>query len=446
MRAVPPAIALLGLLLASACASLPGGRLVQGVVSGEGLGGGRITQQELREALVGYASRFEATVIATADTISAGTKDPMIQRRALRWKLGVTPVVNQAAFLAEPEAAYVAMLTVATSVHEFLTSGGGIDAFGEQQQLAVDASTELLNAAIELGDSFLTKQQLARVTSEVKTLVQKQPIRGEFVAEQVQTLVTASEASPIFDWVTAIPLSPFRALQGVDQGAQAIREFNDTALQFSRTVAVMPRLIRWNLELLALDVSHQGEIGASLESFDALARSAESISLTAQALPETLRELLAEAERTGQSLAPLSASLERSAGAVAAAGAAWGGLVDELRKPPADGSPPGRPFDIREWEQTAAQITSAATELRALLDSLQTATSGDTLAPAVAQLSAQADRVEASSRSLVNLAAWRGLQLILVFFVLLFLYRRLEVWLARRAADTLRSPLPRDRG
>jgi len=446
MREALPAIALLVLLLASACASLPGGRFVAGVMRGEGVGGGRITQEELRERLVQYASRFEATVIATADTISAGTRDPLIQRRTLRWKLGLTPVVNQAAFLAEPEAAYVAMLMVATSMHEFLTTGGGVDAFGEQQQVAVDASTELLAAAVELGESFLTQQQLARVTSDVQTLVHKQPIRGEFVAEQVQSLVTATESSPIFDWVTAIPLSPFRALQGVDQGAQAIREFNDTAMQFSRTVAGMPRLIRWNLELLAFDVSQQGDIGASLQSFDALARSAESISQTAQTLPETLRELLAEAERSGQSLAPLSASLERSATAVATAGAAWGGLVEELRKPPADGSPPGRPFDIREWEQTALRITSAAAELRALLDSVHTVAGSDTLAPQIARLTAQVDRVETSSRSLVNLAAWRGLQLILVFFVLLFLYRRVEVWLARRGADTLRPPLPRDRG
>jgi hypothetical protein len=445
MRAAPPAIALLVLLLAGGCARIPGGRYVTGVVTGEIGGGGRITQQELREALVQYASRVEATVIATADTIAAGTSSPVIQRRSLRWKLGIIPVVNRAASLAEPEAAYVAVLTVATSMHEYLTTGAGASVFGEQQQLAVDASTELLDAAVALGDRFLSKQQLARVTSEVQTLVHQQPIRGEFVAEQVQSLVAATESSPIFDWVTAIPLSPFRALQGVDQGAQAIREFNDTAMHFSRTVAAMPQLIRWNLQLLAFEVSQQGEIAASLEGFDALARSAESISLTAQALPETLREVLAEAERSGQSLAPLAASLERSATAVATAGAAWGGLVAELRKEE-PGEPPGRPFDIREWEQTAIQITSAATELRLLLDSVQTTASGEALAPPIAQLSAQVDRLDASSRSLVNLAAWRGLQLILVFFVLLFLYRRIEVWLARRAADTLRPPLPRDRG
>ena len=437
MRATWLAIALGLLPIVSACASIPGGRYVAGVVTGEGLGSGRITQQELREALVQYASRFEATVIATADTISAGTRDPLVQRRALRWKLGVTPVVNEAAFLSEPEAACVAMLTVATSMHEFLTVGGGVEAFGEQQKLAV---------AIEVGDRFLDEKELARVTREVETLVRAQPIRGEFVAETVQSLVTATEANPIFDWVTAIPMSPFRALQGVDQGAQAIREFNDTAMEMSRIVASMPRLVRWNLELLALDLGQQRNIASGLEDFDSLARSAESLSQTAQVLPERLRELLAEAERTGQSLGPLTQSLERTATAVAAAGTAWGGLVEQLDKPPADPSQPSRPFDIREWEQTAAQVTAAASELRTLLGSVQTLAGSNSLAPPIAELTAQVERVEASSRSLVNLAALRGLQLILAFFVLLFVYRRVEGWLARRTVGTLRPPLPRDRG
>ena len=56
-----------------ACRSIPGGRFVAGLATGD-FGSGRITQQELREALVQYASRFEATVVATADTISAGTQ------------------------------------------------------------------------------------------------------------------------------------------------------------------------------------------------------------------------------------------------------------------------------------------------------------------------------------------------------------------------------------
>ena len=432
-RRAGPLAGLCLLLLLGACRSLPGGRFVAGLATGD-FSSGRITQEELRQALVQYAGRFEATIISTADRISAGTRDPAIQRRTLNWKLGMTPVVNQVAFMSQPKAAYVGMLTIATSMHDFLTTGGGVDVFGDQQKLAVDASTDLLAAAIALGNRFLTTKELAHVTADVEALVRAQPIRGEFVPEKVQGLVTASESSPIFGWVTAIPMSPFRALQGVDQGAQAIRAFNDTAMEMSRMVAGMPRLIRWNMELLALDVSQQGGIESSLASFDTLARSAESLSQTAESLPESLRVLLAEAERTGQSLAPLSQSLERSATAVAEAGKAWGGLVAGLSKPPADPTKPSRPFDIREWEQTAAQISSAATEMRALLESVGTLAGSETLAGPLAELTARVERVEAGSRSLVNLAALRGLQLILAFFALLFVYRRIESWLGRRAA------------
>jgi hypothetical protein len=446
MRAFQLASSVCLLLLVTACSSLPGGQYLSDAVTGGGFGSGRITQEQLRDALVQYAGRFEATVIAAADKISAGTRDPLIQRRTLRWKLGVTPVVNQAAFLNEPEAAYVAMLTLATSMRDFLTTGGGVSAFGEQQSLAVEASLELHTGAVELGKRFLSEKELARVTRDVEAVVAARPIRGEFVAERIQNLVVSTGNSATFAWVTEIPLSPFTALRGVDQGAQAMREINETAREMSRIVSAMPLLMRWNLELLTFELGQQGDIASALESFDSFARSAESLSQTAQVLPESLRGLLAETDSVGQSLAPLSQSLERTAAAVAAAGNAWGGLVAELSKPPADPSQPSRPFDIRDWEKTAAQVTSAAAELRTLLDSLQAFATSDALGPPLAELTARVERVEAGSRSLVNLAALRGLQLLLTFFVLLFVYRRIEGWLALRAADTLRSPQPRDRG
>jgi hypothetical protein len=74
------------LLQLGGCRSIPGSRTVGNLVTGRGVGSGRITQQELRQALVQFASRFEATVVA-APTRSRSTQDPGTQRRALRWKL-----------------------------------------------------------------------------------------------------------------------------------------------------------------------------------------------------------------------------------------------------------------------------------------------------------------------------------------------------------------------
>lgn len=210
-------LAALALVLASGgCGSIPGGNYVSNLAA-KTFQPGRISREELREALVQFASRFEATVVATADTITVGTQDPVIQRRALRWKIGMSPAINQAAFQPDALAAYVAMLTLATSLDEYLTTGGGKAAFGDQQSLAVEASGEIAAAARDLGHRFLDEKDLQRVTRQVEMLVAEQPIRGEFVAETVQKLVTTSASNPAFDWVTAIPMSPFRALQGVDE-------------------------------------------------------------------------------------------------------------------------------------------------------------------------------------------------------------------------------------
>ncbi|MFO0688003.1 MAG: hypothetical protein U0900_04805 [Myxococcota bacterium] len=417
-------------LLLVGCRMIPGSQAVADF-AGQTIQKGRISEDELREALLQFAGRFESTVIATANSIASGTTDVAIQRRTLRWKLGMTPAITDATFLKEPEAAYVALLTLAKSLEEYLTTGSGRDVFAEQQPIAVAASRELVAAAVDVGHRFLDEKQLARVTTEVEALVRAQPIRGEFVAEKVQSLITASAMSPIIDWVTAIPMSPFRALQGVDHGAQAIHEFNDTAMQMTRVVDSMPRLIRWNLQLLALDLSQQGNIESGVESFATLARSAESLSRTAEALPDTLHALLAEAERSGRSIEPLAKSIEGSASAVAAAGEAWGGLVAELSKPPRDPSRPSRPFDVREWQQAAAEIGTAATELRALIEATRTLASSEALTGPLGELTMRLDRAESGAQALVDRAAWRALQLILVFFGLLFAYR-----LASHALDT----------
>jgi hypothetical protein len=421
--------------LIGGCNVIPGARAVGNMMTGA-MGSGRLTEEELRQELVEYASRFEATVVATATQISLDSRDPEIQRKALRWKLGVVPLMNDTVFLPEPESAYVAVLAIAASMDHFLAAGAGAEAFGDMQPRAVSACDDLLAAARELGTRFLDEREHARVLAEVDRLVAAQPMREDFVAEGVQTLVARTQTSGAFDFVTAVPLAPFRALTGVDEGAQAIREVNETAMHATRIAASMPTLLRWNVELLALDLGRQASFESLVASLDAVTRSAENVSRTAEMLPDTLRGLLDQVDASGRSLAPLAASLEQTASAIGAAGTSWKELVVEVQKQlpdPAEAAA-SRPFDVREWEATAAQVSTAAAELRALLDSTRGLVGSGELPAAVEAVAARVEQVEAGSRDLIDLAAVRALQLIAVFFVLLFSYRRLESWLAGRRA------------
>ena len=142
------------------------------------------------------------------------------------------------------------------------------------------------------------------------------------------------------------------------------------------------------------------------------------------AVPQA-RGLVGDAHGASEQLAPVIEALERTAGQAQQAGVAWAALVAEVRKPeppPAPGET-RREFDIHDYERTAAQLPAAAGEIRGMLSDLR-------------DLHPLLEKVEGSGRTLVDLASWRVLELMLAFFALLFVYRRIEARLiARRGAD-----------
>lgn len=449
------------LVLAGGCRSLPGAASVRSLLWPWGSAGEEFTEADLREDVSAYAARFSATVSATADEIRAASTDAERKRRALLWKIRIVPIAGEAAFISDPERAYVALFALAIAQRAYLVSGAGGRVFGDAQDLAATVSEELVTEARKIGTRFLTPAQQAQLDEQVTALATQHPIRGIFVPETVQAAVDATAPGGSFDWMISLPLAPFRALEGVDAGAQAIREFNATAQSFTRIVADLPQHLRWNAELFSYELEQQPAVESVRASLDSTARSADVFAQAVAGLPVALREQAAslfdqieagqrELQRTlaearglagdagvaGERLTPLAQSLERAAAQVQQAGDAWTALVEQARAPgppPPPGAPPARPFDITEYARAAEQVTLAATETRALLADVRTLGGGEEIAPGFGRLEQALGRVEGGGRSLVNLAAWRILELMLAAFVLVFAYRRIEARLARAA-------------
>jgi hypothetical protein len=452
------------LVLATGCSSIPGYASLRRVFGG-GMTGNQFTSEDLRDDLAAYAARFSATVVAAADQIASESSDPELQRRALLWKVRIIPLVDQAGFVLDPEQAYVALFALATAQQQYLRDGVGKDLFGEEQSVAMDAADDLVVAARNIGTRFLSVEQQARLEDQVQALATSRPIRGVFVPETVQAVVSAVAPGGAFDWVIHYPLAPFRALEGVDAGAQAIRDFTVTAQRFNQLLGNLPQHMRWNAELLAFELEQRPTVSSARASLETLAQSSADFSHAVGSLPENLRaqaslliqqleagqgelqRTLAEARGlvsdTGgasQQLEPLAAALERTAAKVEQAGAAWGALLEEARKPsPASAGEPARPFEILDYERTATQIGAAATELRGLLVEARGLDGAESSGGLVERLTATLDRVEGGGRSLVNLAAWRVLELMLAGFALFFGVRRIETYLAARRASGLKG-------
>lgn len=409
-RRLPVPLALALLVAAPGCASLP----FRLPFTGSGLERG-VTQEELSDELNAYASRFGGLVSTAGEEIVAGSDDPTIRRRTLLWRLRLVPAVQEAAFLPDPRAGYVRVVTIAVMMRRYLTDGDGRALFGAAQPIAATASELLEEDAFAIGTRFLTPGEVDAVRREVYGLADRFPIVGtQFSLVRARQAVQAVPTSNVLTEVMALPLSPFRALQGVDSGAAAVREFNQTARRFSTIVAGMPEELRGEMLLLLYDAEELRAIRQGLASMEQAAAGVERASLAMERLPaelratldEQVRALLAESEgalgEAAHAVAQareLAAPLQETATQLREASALWREILGS--HDPGPRGPDERPFDVREWEAAARAVGASAAELRGLAAELQ-GFSG----------SAGLDRL-----------FWRAVALLAVFFALLLLHR-----------------------
>jgi len=391
MRPLP---LLLVLLATTSCAVL--GKVGRGVTSLYP-GQGQVTQEELRSNLIEFSSSFTVQVTEAADRISVQTTQPRVRRLSLLWKIRMPPLAQLAASDANPRTGYVEMLTVAVAQRQYFEApDAGANLFGPQQSIAVEAAHAIEKGALALGASFLPPDKLDELHDDIGELARQHPIRGEFLRESIATGLSKAETSGVFDDIISIPMAPFKAIAGVESGAQAIHQFNATAAQFTEIVDQLPQRLRWQMELLSYDLQEQGGVlEQSLKSFDMMAQSADRLSLVAEQAPEDMRQTIvsisheleqrsatlkalledyrAAIESTGTTvdkLAPLVDGIARTSEQLNQAGAAWNDVMTQVNAPsppPPPGSPPPRPFDILDYEKTAVAFRGTAEELRAVL-------------------------------------------------------------------------------
>jgi hypothetical protein len=134
---------------------------------------------------------------------------------------------------------------------------------------------------------------------------------------------------------------------------------------------------------------------------------------------DAARAALGEASGTAKSFEPVAAALERTSEQLRQAGVAWTEMVSAVRGPADEaakdkGEP--RPFDIQDYARTAVEINQAAAQLRGLVAETQAA-SGEL------------------TRRIVDHLAWRVFELVVAFFGVLFVYRRVDGWFSARRAS-----------
>jgi hypothetical protein len=170
-------------------------------------------------------------------------------------------VVHAIAAGSQPQRDYLALVYLTRTMKLYLTVGDGKDIFGEQQTVAVEAAAELDKMAMDIGEEFLDPEQMQKLRTNVQAYAEKNPIRGpEFSLELARKSIQVIDQSKEFSWVSSVPLSPFGAMSGMNAIPSAIRDLSRTLWVTSHIVKHLPRLSRWQTELLLFDVENRKSV------------------------------------------------------------------------------------------------------------------------------------------------------------------------------------------
>ncbi len=250
-------------------------------------------------------------------------------------------------------------------------------------------------------------------------------------------------------------LDPFAGLSPTTVAIQQSRELAERVVAYAERA---PTLMRWQAELLALQVQEQPAPQELLANTTRVSRSIETISKTVEGLPELVnaqreaaiaqlfagvaseREaILADLEAKTSTVETLLGQLRETMNAGGAMGTSLtetirslDAFVHYVSPPPDPNAPPkpaGKPFDPLDFGKAATEVGGMARDLNTLLRS------ANETAPAIAKIGQQTGE---DLKRVVDHAFWRGLILIVVFLAGLIpvrlAYRAIERKFARPPA------------
>jgi hypothetical protein len=350
-------------------------------------------QSPLRAQLTFFIEGESARIENFSASVVARAEEPEVRRAAQLWKMTIIPELRKSLLRADDQAVLLHLWAANAQLQHYFTEGQGAVVLGEHAQEGLELFRELSGRVESLAERELGPERFAAA----RTLVEKytkghplevDPLQAAAKDPELDELLRDSLGKPL-----DVVMEPLRAInpgKSLDETAQAVREFGIVVDDMRREVVRMPEQVRWQTELLMLDLDESRTRAAAQASLTALSESAQDISRTAQALPADIEQrvsrLLEELEaRQGELRTTLDSvrgtledgtatahALTETAQAIDAALVTFAALTADMKGPPRPADepapPPGRPFDITEYTRTAEALTASLVELNLALE------------------------------------------------------------------------------
>jgi len=334
--------------------------------------------------LIAQCDSVIARVGQSADVIlRANNKDPDICSSAVALKVHIAGSVINIASQSEPDVGLLnltVVLTLENAVFHALQPDGRTYAettYGKNSQLLSDTLDDLQKKSWKIDADYYSAAQLNSLRTYLAGWQARHPDAREVADVRLDALVdTQAQASAGQGGSTG-----FAMMVQIDEATRAVDEVRHLGERALFIAQRYPTFLRWQAELLTLDMALQPSARRTLAALDEANANVTKITPDLQHfltgvpatldklqgqlqtlqtnLPETLKQTQPLLDKVQLTTADLRASLQ---------------TIDDISKrfAPAPGAatqPAGEPFSIAHYTQAAAQLATTAQALRELVES-----------------------------------------------------------------------------
>lgn len=257
--------------------------------------------------------QFTEYVDDQIDTVSveiiAATRNRTIQRSAVEMKKFFNKRLHKYENIEDPRKAFLNSWSLVYRFKDYISKGDGKSLFGEQQPMLDKSLENVLFHFENTAQKHLSKKQLSRITKDLKKYSEEYPIKGYY---QDAPEITSS----VFTNFLSIPMAPFKAVNAINKGGESIESISKTVARFTDIAEDLPDEIRWQLQVLAVQLQQNDILKTNTESFQTLAQTSAQLVKIVDQYPDRVSDKVKKAakdlEKTITQLNTLSKQVDTS--------------------------------------------------------------------------------------------------------------------------------------